>query len=157
MRLSNPTIFNIQVMRKMGVMLFAVAFIFSAFKFSNFDSKIEEGGIIFQNKTWDEVLQLAKKEEKYIFLDVYASWCGPCKMLKRTTFSDKVVGSFYNENFINVAFDAEKGEGINIAQQYRVSGYPTLMFISPEGKVVRSVMGYHNSEQLLKLGEQFVK
>lgn len=78
-------------------------------------------------------------------------------MLKRTTFSDKVVGSFYNENFINVAFDAEKGEGINIAQQYRVSGYPTLMFISPEGKVVRSVMGYHNSEQLLKLGEQFVK
>lgn len=144
-------------MRKIGFMLLAVAFIFSAFKFSNFDPKIEEGGIAFQNKTWDEVLQLAEKEQKYIFLDVYASWCGPCKMLKRTTFSDSNVGSFYNENFINVAFDAEKGEGINIAQQYRVSGYPTLMFITPEGKVVRSVMGYHNSDQLLKLGGQFVK
>ena len=62
MRFSNPTIFNTQVMRKIGFMLLAVAFIFSAFKFSNFDPKIEEGGIAFQNVLSDTSEIIYKKK-----------------------------------------------------------------------------------------------
>ena len=46
-----------------------------------------------------------------IFLDAYASWCGPCKMLQKNVFTKKAVGDFYNSKFINVKMDMEKGEG----------------------------------------------
>lgn len=49
-------------MRKIGFMLLAVAFIFSAFKFSNFDPKIEEGGIAFQNVLSDTSEIIYKKK-----------------------------------------------------------------------------------------------
>ncbi|MBW6479654.1 MAG: thioredoxin family protein [Bacteroidales bacterium] len=39
-------------------------------------------GMVFFTGTWDEALAQAKKENKLIFLDIYASWCAPCKMLK---------------------------------------------------------------------------
>lgn len=45
-------------------------------------SGIEEGNQFFDGSS-DEALALAKKEHKLIFLDVYATWSGPCKYLKQ--------------------------------------------------------------------------
>jgi len=98
-------------------------------------------------------LGLAKKENKLIFLDVYATWCGPCKKLKSKTFSDKEVGDFYNQTFINVALDGEKGEGLELARKYGVRGYPTLLFIDANGKVVSGTSGYHNPSEFIALGK----
>src|SRR3972149_7091126 len=80
-------------------------------------------GITFNSGNWNEVLALAKKENKLVFLDIYASWCGPCKLLKSRTFPDAKVGEFYNANFINYAIDAEKGEGVTLAGKYNITGY----------------------------------
>jgi thioredoxin 1 len=44
--------------------------------------------IVFIENSWDNALKEAKTQNKYIFVDAYASWCGPCKMLKATTFND---------------------------------------------------------------------
>ncbi|MEZ4805687.1 MAG: thioredoxin family protein [Bacteroidia bacterium] len=110
-------------------------------------------GINFHSGTWQEALDLAKKENKLIFLDVYASWCGPCKKLKSHTFSDAEVAKYYNSKFINVSADAEKGEGIQLANMYSVHQYPTLLFVNQDGKIVHSTAGYHNSKQFLKLGQ----
>lgn len=110
-------------------------------------------GINFHKGTWAEAIELAKKENKLIFLDISASWCPPCKMLKANTFTNTEVGSLYNTSFINVAFDGEKGEGIKLAQSYWVTAYPTLLFINGEGKVVKKSMGYHTPEEFLKLGQ----
>jgi thiol:disulfide interchange protein len=114
-------------------------------------------GINFQTGNWNETLELAKKENKLIFLDIYASWCGPCKLLKSKTFPDAKVGAFYNINFINYAVDAEKGEGINLASIYSVTGYPTLLFIDGNGKLVAKTMGYHNPDELLEVGQKILK
>jgi len=122
------------------------------FKESNTNRGEENKGIVFHQGTWKEIFQIAKKENKIIFLDVYASWCGPCKMLKRNTFSNEEVGTFYNEKFINYAIDGELGEGPELAKKYKVSGYPTLLFIRPDGSVLTSTAGYHNVEQFLELG-----
>lgn len=108
-------------------------------------------GIQFHRGTWDEALQLAKKENKLIFLDVYATWCGPCKKLKKTTFSDKEVGKLFNNTFINVSLDAEQGEGGVLAQKYQIEAYPTLLFIDAEGKVVKGASGYRNPKELIEL------
>jgi len=71
-------------------------------------------GINFvENKSWKEVLAMAREKNKLIFLDAYASWCGPCKYLQRDVFTDEEVGKFFNDVFINVKMDMEQGEGLN--------------------------------------------
>lgn len=113
-------------------------------------------GIAFHQGTWDEALNLAKKEGKPIFLDISASWCGPCKMLKAKTFPNEEVGKFYNANFINVAVDGEKGEGIKLASKYRIKGYPSLVFIDSNGQLIAQTAGYRNPKQFIDIGKQIV-
>lgn len=36
-------------------------------------------GITFREGSWKEILAMAKKENKLVFVDNYTSWCGPCK------------------------------------------------------------------------------
>jgi len=114
-------------------------------------------GITFFHGTWNEALALAKRENKLIFLDAYASWCGPCRMMKSRVFSKSKSGDFFNENFINVAIDMEKGEGRGLSRKYRIRAYPTLLFIDHTGKVKETSVGYHSTKQLLSLGRQVLK
>ncbi|MCK5701012.1 MAG: thioredoxin family protein [Cyclobacteriaceae bacterium] len=113
----------------------------------------ESTGIAFFEGSWEEALDLARKENKLIFLDAYASWCGPCKSLQKKVFPAEKVGDFYNANFINVKMDMEKGEGIALAQKYGVRAYPSLFFIDHKGVLKKSALGYHNANQLIKLGQ----
>lgn len=53
-------------------------------------------GIQFFHGTWAEALAKSKAENKLIFLDAYATWCGPCKMMKRLTFTNAEVIEFYS-------------------------------------------------------------
>ena len=113
--------------------------------------------IIFLEDAWDEALRQAAAQNKYIFVDAYASWCGPCKMLKNTTFKDKKAAEFYNKNFINVAIDMEKGQGPQLAAQWRMEAYPTLIIFNPKGKPVLGTVGYIKADQLIKFGEAALK
>lgn len=117
----------------------------------------DEKGIRFFEGTWQEALELASRENKPVFVDVYATWCGPCKMLKATTFKNKEAGDYFNEYFINVTIDAEKGEGVKLAQQYGVSAYPTLLVVDGNGEPVTGTMGYHRPKDLIAFGKKALK
>ncbi|UKJ07672.1 thioredoxin family protein [Solitalea lacus] len=88
-------------------------------------------GIEFEHTSWKEIVQKAKEQNKPIFVDVYTSWCGPCKVMASTVFTKPEIGDKYNKGFINVKIDAEKGEGIDLAKKYEVKAYPTYLFINP--------------------------
>jgi thioredoxin 1 len=143
---------------KKGVLFFmlAVACIIG-FGFAKESLNPPANGINFFKGSWKEAIQEAKKESKPIFLDIYASWCGPCKMLKQYTFSSKDVGSFYNENFINVSIDGEVGEGPQIAQELGLSGYPSLYFFDKNGKPVLYTMGYQKPAEFIEAGKAALK
>ncbi len=111
-------------------------------------------GITFYEGSWNDALQKAKDENKLIFLDIYASWCGACKRLKANTFTDREAGDLYNANFINLALDGEKGEGKVLAKKYGVRAYPTLLFIDHTGRLVAEVNGYHNPRRFVELGKR---
>ncbi len=102
---------------------------------------VKAQGLQFEEGTFAEVLTKAKKEKKIVFMDVYTTWCGPCKMMAAQLFPTKEAGDLYNKNFINYKIDAEKGEGIEIAAKYKVEGYPTNLFLDADGKVLYRVMG----------------
>ena len=112
-----------------------------------------ENGIKFIEENWSKALQEAKKQKKLIFLDAYTSWCGPCKMLKRNTFPDKAAGEFFNKNFINIALDMEKGDGIAVAEKYQVNAYPTLIIADADGKIITYSQGYVDPNQLIEFGK----
>ncbi len=116
-------------------------------------SSAAESGIKFTDAAWRDVLKQAKAQKKIIFLDAYASWCGPCKMLQKNVFTQKSVGDYYNGRFINVKMDMEKGEGPALMQVYPLEAYPTLLFIDGNGRVLKKVLGYQSSENLIAIGQ----
>lgn len=135
-----------------------IAFLFIRATVVKIKPIVDEGkGIVFFEGTWKEALELAKKENKLIFLDAYASWCGPCKMMKYKVFPSSEAGEYFNQNFINVKMDMEKGEGPELAVKYGVNGYPSLYFIDYTGKVKKYSVGYHNVKQLIELGQAAAK
>jgi thioredoxin-related protein len=109
--------------------------------------------INFNTGTWNEALQLAQQQNKPVFLDLSTSWCGYCRRMKANVFTDAGVADYYNSTFINVSFDAEKGEGIQLARKYGVRGYPTFVFLNPDGSLAKQSSGYRNPEKFLDLAK----
>ena len=141
-------------MKKFSLLLL-IAFAFGIFGFMyESPTSSETEGMTFFKGTFQEALELAKKEKKLIFLDAYASWCGPCKLMKSKTFTDPEVGNLYNAKFINLAIDMEKGEGPELSRKYQVTAYPTLLFIDAKGKVVHRALGYHQPKEFMGLVKQ---
>jgi thioredoxin-related protein len=112
-----------------------------------------QDGIQFFGGSWEEAIETAKKEHKIIFMDAFAEWCGPCKRMAKEVFTQKEVGDFFNKHFINVKIDMEKGEGPKLGQKYKVSAYPTLIFVDGTGEVVNAQVGGVNADQLLGLAK----
>ena|SRR5690554_5192392 len=142
-------------MKYLSSITIIIMLISSSFVWSPNDHK--ETGIFFETLTFEEAIQKAKKEDKLIFLDAYAVWCGPCKLMDRTTFKSEKVGAVFNKNFINIKIDMEKGEGIDIARKYQVRAYPTMMLINKEGKVEKRILGAVQDTQLLEEVKHFLK
>jgi thiol-disulfide isomerase/thioredoxin len=110
---------------------------------------IAQEGIRFEQAAWTAVLSKAKAENKLVFIDVYTSWCGPCKIMVRDVFPQKVVGDKFNASFINFKIDAEKGEGIDVAKKYAVKAYPTYLFVNGDGTLVYRSVGSMPVEKFL--------
>ena len=110
--------------------------------------------IKFENSDFAAILAKAKTEKKLVFLDAYAAWCGPCKLMEKNVFTDKTVAEFYNQNFINAHFDMEKGEGPSLAAKYGIRSYPTLLFLNGEGEIVGKELGYIQTKEFLELGKK---
>lgn len=118
---------------------------------------VEGEGITFTDEAWAAIMKKAKAENKIIFLDAYASWCGPCKLLQKNVFTRSDVGEVFNKNFINVKVDMERGEGPQLARLFPLEAYPTLFFIDPNGKIVKKVVGYQSPEVLITIGKSLIK
>lgn len=108
------------------------------------------------NKSWADILKKSKSENKIIFVDAYATWCGPCKKMDRDVFPDSSIKDFFNKNFVNFKIDMESKEGIKFDEKYTISSYPTFLFIDQKGEVIKKVVGGQSVEDLLRIGN-FIK
>lgn len=99
------------------------------------------GGAKFTEDTFANVQKAAVKADKPIFMDIYTTWCGPCKYLSSNIFPTQIVGDYMNAKFVNTKFDAEKGEGIELAKKYAVKGYPTMLILNSKGEELGRLVG----------------
>lgn len=117
-------------------------------------SAAQEGGVKFQPIAgWKEVLAKAKKENKYIFVDCFATWCGPCKAMEKNIFPVKEVGDFINDKFIAVKVQMDKTkedvpfiqnwykDAKMIENDYSITAYPTYLVFSPGGEPLHRFVG----------------
>ena len=111
-------------------------------------------GISFnEGRPFAEMLRKARAEKKPLMVDTYATWCGPCKQLDRTTFADPGVGEWARKNVIAVKIDAEKGEGRRIAQRYAVRAFPTILFLDPQGNELDRISGVYPPQSFVGAGD----
>ena len=144
--------------RKSALVYFIGLLLFAACPFMAHAQKADGNKqIVFIEDSWNEALKQAAAQKKYIFVDAYASWCGPCKMLRQTTFKDSKAAAFYNKNFINVSIDMEKGQGPQLASVWQLQAYPTLIIFNSKGQAVLGSVGYIKADQLIKFGEAALK
>ncbi|PHN01315.1 thioredoxin family protein [Flavilitoribacter nigricans] len=137
-------------MKKITCLLFALSLFLMV---EAQDNHTAATGIQFEHVDWEETLKLAKEQDKIIFVDAYTTWCGPCKVMSKNVFTQEKVGDFYNENFVNVKIDMEKGEGLLFAKAYGVRAYPTFLFIDSKGNMVHKGLGSQSADKFIQLGE----
>ncbi len=113
-------------------------------------------GIVFFKGTFDEALTEAGRTGKLVFMDCCAVWCGPCRGMEVSVFTQEEVGRFFNEHFVNLKMDMEKGEGVALTKRYDVVAYPTLLFINPKGFTVAATKGAMKADAFLELGRKAV-
>lgn len=110
--------------------------------------------IEFRDLTFDEAISAADEENKPIFMDCFTVWCGPCKWMAANIFTNNEVADYYNENFVCVKFDMEKGEGLELAKEFKIRAYPTLLFINGDRKLVMKQIGApRDPEPYIQLGK----
>lgn len=114
------------------------------------------GGIDFQDLSLEEGLKKAKKENKIVFIDVYATWCGPCKYLSKNVFVDDDLGEFMNENFVSLKLDGEKGDGLRLMNEFSLDSYPTMLFLNSDMDLLQKIVGAVSAEQIEAVGNEVI-
>jgi outer membrane protein OmpA-like peptidoglycan-associated protein len=119
--------------------------------------------------SFEEAVALNKKNPKKIFIDIYTDWCGWCKQLDKTTFSDTTIIHLMNKCFIAVKFNAERKDtiifnnytfvnpnptGFRSPHQLASSllkgsmSYPSMVFLDEKMQMITSVQGYMKPNDL---------
>ncbi|RFZ92229.1 DUF255 domain-containing protein [Mucilaginibacter conchicola] len=114
----------------------------------------QDKGVNFQNNlTWAQVKEKAKKENKFIFVDCYTTWCVPCKVMAKEILPQPELSSYLNDKFISIALQFDKTkqddgttkrwhkEVKRIEAEAKVDAYPTYLIYSPDGQLVHTIVG----------------
>ncbi|HEY4335777.1 MAG TPA: thioredoxin domain-containing protein [Puia sp.] len=114
---------------------------------------IDKGVSFEHDLSWTQIKARANSEQKYIFVDCYATWCGPCKFMRAIIFPQQTMGDFFNHRFVSVevqmdstAKDSDEtrnwyAAAHDLKTRYAVQAYPTYLIFSPNGRLVHRVIG----------------
>ncbi len=100
--------------------------------------------IVFQPLSLEAAIQKAKSTGQFLFVDVYAEWCKPCKRLEKEVFADEEVGTIFREHYLAIRIDAEK-EDPSLIESLDIEVYPTMLFYDARGRRVHRQEGFLNA------------
>ncbi len=109
------------------------------------------------NPSLDPILEQAKQSNKLVFIDFYATWCTPCKVMDKEVFTNKSTADFLNKNFVCYKVDGEKGNGNTLKLLYNIKAYPTLLFLDQNGNILTRNEGSMSGSDLKALAEKAIR
>ncbi|GEM_PF-3252029 len=113
---------------------------------------------LWSKPNWIEDLNYAKtlseKQKKPILIDFYSESCYYCHVIEKETYNSKEFANWKNK-FILTIVDGDKYP--DLADEYQVSGYPTIVLLDSQGVEVGRIEGYYPKNQLLAKIEQYYK
>ena len=111
-------------------------------------------GVHFNEKdSWPKLLAKAKTEDKYIFVDFFTTWCGPCRAMRAMLLSQPAAASYFNDKFICVSIQLDTtanddhrvragyADAHNLQQQYNIFAFPTFLIFTPDGHALHRIVG----------------
>ena len=101
----------------------------------------------FSDLKFDQALAAAKKDGKVVMIDFFTTWCVPCKQLDKTTWPDPEVQKWVGEKTVALKMDAEKE--VELAKKYNITGYPTILFLKPDGQELGRITAYRKPAEFL--------
>lgn len=116
-------------------------------------SQNKSKGMKFEKTNLDEAIVKAQKLNKLVFVDCYTKWCLPCQRMAKEVFTNPEVGEFYNKHFVNVKIDMESKEGEKIQRKFKIEGFPTLLYLDYNGKLIMRKLGGRSAPDFIKLGK----
>jgi thioredoxin-related protein len=124
-------------------------------------AKAEAGKSSPQWVPLDEAVKKAAGSSKYVFVEVYTDWCGYCRKLNATTLRAQPVLNELNKNFQSVRLNAEspktvlwKGKKVSerqMATNWGVTGFPTMLFLNGKGEIIGSYSAYADTKLMVSL------
>jgi thioredoxin-related protein len=110
---------------------------------------------------WDAGLKRAAAVNRPVLVDVYTDWCGWCRRMDRDVYQRDDVRAYLSRRFVTVKLDAESSNPAtyatrrytesSLAARFRVTGYPTTLFLKPNGEHLVNVPGYVPADRFLLL------
>ena len=99
-----------------------------------------------------EGLEIAKREDKLVMLDFYASWCAACKELDHKTYADPAVAAKLAD-YVNIKLDFTRSSETTeaLTEKYQIPGLPVVIFMDAEGRVLKRFTGFVGPEEMLSI------
>ena len=101
--------------------------------------------------SFEEARGVAANQNKPIFIDVYADWCGPCKAMDKEVFPNDSVKSILTSRFVPAKIDGDDPVvGDTLKKQFGIRAYPTYIVLSPAGKERKRHIGFFQKTEFIR-------
>ena len=104
----------------------------------------------FETGSTDALHEMALQLGKPVFIDLYADWCPPCRMMEQRVFSKKEVGEFMEKYFVAAKYNVDQTTGRELMQRYGSGSIPLYLVFSPDGELLGRITGATDAETFLE-------
>ena len=117
---------------------------------------------------YNTALQKAKTEPKLIFVDMYADWCVPCRVMDKNVYMNPTVAAKLNKKFYPVKLDADSEATILcdgkqastkkcFSEVWELNVLPSFVLVAPKGLSILTVTDSMSPQEMLMLLDKFLE
>lgn len=99
--------------------------------------------------SYEEGLKAAQDKNKPVLLYFWAVWCSFCAKMDKEVLSDGEVSTLLKGSFVPVLIDVDKEANYKYLSDYKVVGTPTFVILTPQGGLIRGIVGYKNKKEFI--------